>query len=147
MSTVHVNGRDPSFITTEVTENTKVVFIDDVKNNFSFESLFQNISGDWFVKNKRGVSIIPFSKSPKIYITTDHALKGKGYSERQWLITFSDFYNAQHKPIDDFGVLFFEDWGFDQWNLLCNLMLECIQLYLTYGVVQAPKYVTRINNY
>ncbi len=146
MSTVYVNGKvgeidKDQFLWTEITEKTKAVFIDDVKKNFSLEFLFANITGDWSVNYKGGGRItFPFPKSPKIYITTNHALNGEGSSflDRQWLIAFSDFYNAQHKPLDDFGVLFFEEWGFDQWNLLWNLMLECIQIYLTYGVVQAP---------
>ena len=43
-----------------------------------------------------------------------------------------------HKPVDDFGALFFTEWDFDQWNLCWNLLANCIQLYLTFGVVQAP---------
>ena len=53
-------------------------------------------------------------------------------------LAFSDFYNDQHKPVDDFGSLFFSEWDFDQWNLCWNLLANCIQLYLTFGVVQAP---------
>ena len=40
--------------------------------------------------------------------------------------------------IDDFGTLFFDDWDFEQWNLTWNLLAECVQLYLRFGVVEAP---------
>ena len=83
---------------------------------------------------------LPFTQSPKIYIATNHAIRGEGssFTDRQWLLAFSDFYNDQHKPVDDFGSLFFSEWDFDQWNLCWNLLANCIQLYLTFGVIQAP---------
>lgn len=146
LPTVPVNGKakdieGDQFVWTELTEKTKIVFIDDVRTNFSLEFLFANITGDWTVNYKGGGRItFPFSHSPKIYITTNHALNGDGgsFMDRQWLIAFSDFYNEKHKPQDDFGTLFFDEWGFEQWNMLWNLMAECVQLYLRYGVVQAP---------
>ncbi|WP_287768292.1 CHC2 zinc finger domain-containing protein [Bacteroides sp.] len=129
------------FVWNDVLENTKLVFIDDVLQNFNFEFLFPNITGDWSVNYKGGRRIsIPFSASPKIYIATNHAIRGSGssFTDRQWLLAFSDYYNDSRKPIDDFGTLFFSEWDFDQWNLTWNLLANCIQLYLQFGVVQAP---------
>lgn len=146
LPTIAINGKhkaieEDNFIWDELTERTKVVFIDDVRTNFSLEFLFANITGDWTVNYKGNRRItFPFTQSPKIYITTNHALNGEGssFNDRQWLIAFSDFYGDEHKPIDDFGVLFFDEWDFRQWNLLWNLMAECVKLYLEFGVVQAP---------
>ncbi|MDR2949208.1 MAG: DNA primase [Prevotella sp.] len=146
LPTIAINGKakdieGDTFVWTELTEKTKIVFIDDVRTNFSLEFLFACITGDWTVNYKGGGRItFPFSQSPKLYITTNHALNGEGASfmDRQWLIAFSDFYNDKHKPLDDFGMLFFDEWEFDQWNLLWNLMAECVQLYLKFGVVQSP---------
>lgn len=129
------------FVWNDVQENTKLVFIDDVLQNFNFEFLFPNITGDWSVNYKGGRRMtLPFTQSPKIYIATNHAIRGEGssFTDRQWLLAFSDFYNDQHKPVDDFGSLFFSEWDFDQWNLCWNLLANCIQLYLTFGVIQAP---------
>lgn len=129
------------FVWNDVQENTKLVFIDDVLQNFNFEFLFPNITGDWSVNYKGGRRMtLPFTQSPKIYIATNHAIRGEGssFTDRQWLLAFSDFYNDAHKPVDDFGSLFFSEWDFDQWNLCWNLMANCIQLYLKFGVVQAP---------
>ncbi|MCC2233396.1 DNA primase [Bacteroides fragilis] len=129
------------FVWNDIQENTKLVFIDDVLQNFNFEFLFPNITGDWSVNYKGGRRItLPFARSPKMYIATNHAIRGSGssYTDRQWLLAFSDFYNDTHKPVDDFGVLFFSEWDFEQWNLTWNLLANCVQLYLTYGVVQAP---------
>lgn len=144
---ISINGKykdidGDQFLWDEITVKTKVVFIDDVRTNFPVEFLFTNITGDWGVNykgNRRAT--FPFHMSPKIYITTNHALNGDGssFNDRLWKIAFSDFYNDKHKPIDDFGTLFFDDWDFEQWNLLWNLLAECVQLYLKYGVVQAPQ--------
>lgn len=146
LPTIAINGKsksieDDNFVWDELTEKIKIVFVDDVRTNFSLEFLFANITGDWTVNYKGGRRITyPFALSPKIYITTNHALNGDGSSfmDRQWLIAFSDYYNDKHKPLDDFGVLFFDEWENDQWNLLWNLVAECVQLYLRFGVVQAP---------
>jgi hypothetical protein len=129
------------FVWNDVQENTKLVFIDDVLQSFNFEFLFPNITGDWSINYKGGRRItVPFAQSAKIYIATNHAIRGTGssFTDRQWLLAFSDFYNDKHKPVDDFGTLFFVEWDYDQWNLTWNLLANCIQLYLEFGVVQAP---------
>lgn len=144
--TTYIPGKRPDlftdqFVWNDVQESTKLVFIDDVLQNFNFEFLFPNITGDWTVNYKGGRRItIPFARSAKIYIATNHAIRGTGssYTDRQWLLAFSDFYNDTHKPVDDFGTLFFSEWDFDQWNLTWNLLANCVQLYLTFGVIQAP---------
>ncbi|MEG2573694.1 MAG: DNA primase, partial [Bacteroides sp.] len=130
-----------NFLWNDVVEKTKIVFIDDVLLGFRFENLFPSITGDWSVNYKGGRRVtFPFSCSPKIYISTNHAISGTGssFTDRQWLLAFSDYYNSSHKPADDFGCLFFSEWDYDQWNLTWNLLANCIQLYLTYGVVESP---------
>jgi len=129
------------FLWNDVVEKTKIVFIDDVLQGFRFEDLFPNITGDWSVNYKGGRRVtFPFTMSPKLYIATNHSINGSGpsFSDRQWLLAFSDYYNGTHKPADDFGCLFFSEWDYDQWNLCWNLLADCVQLYLKYGVVEAP---------
>lgn len=146
LKTAAVNGKkrdmeSDQFIWNDVDEATKIVFIDDVRQGFVFEDLFFCITGDWSVNYKGGRRMtIPFDSSPKIYMTTNHAIKGSddSHKDRQYLIAFCDYYNATHKPIEDFGIRFFSDWDFDQWNLCWNMLGMCIQLYLRYGVVEAP---------
>lgn len=54
------------FVWNDVMEKTKLVFIDDVLQNFNFEFLFPNITGDWSVNYKGGRRItLSFSQSPK----------------------------------------------------------------------------------
>jgi hypothetical protein len=145
-SSAYINGKKSdietdTFIWNDIIEKTQFVFIDDVRPRFNFESQFANITGDWAVNYKGGGrATFPFSMSPKEYISTNHALNGDGssFKARQWLLAFSDFYNDTHQPKDDFGLLFFTEWEFEQWNLFYNLCALCVQLYLTFGVVEAP---------
>lgn len=148
VDTVYKNGKEFSgnkmspFVWDGVTERTRFVFIDDAQRDFDFESLFSLITGDWPVnpKGERGF-VIPWSKSPKIYLTTNHAAVGDGasFEDRQWLIAFSDYYNTQHKPIHDFGTHFFcDEWPEQQWNLFWNLVATCLQLFFKYGYIEAP---------
>ena len=147
MKTLYIDGKKKDiegdiFIWDGMDEKYKGVFLDDVRTNFSLEFLFANITGDWNVNWKGGRRFtIPFNQSAKIYLTTNHSLNGRGSSflDRQYIIAFSDFYNDEHKPKDDFGGLFFDDWDYDQWNLFWNLVASCLQIYLKFGVVQAPR--------
>ena len=81
-----------------------------------------------------------FARSPKVYLTTNHSISGDGSSflDRQWNIAFSDYYSDTHKPVDDFGALFFDEWDYEQWNLTWNLIAQSVQLYFKYGVVESP---------
>lgn len=146
LKTAAINGKKrdidtDNFLWNDVDESTRAVFIDDVRQGYVFEDLFFNITGDWSVNYKGGRRMtIPFDTSPKIYLTTNHALKGDddSHKDRQWKIAFCDFYNSTHKPIDDFGLRFFSDWDFEQWNLCWNMVATCVQMYLKFGVVEAP---------
>jgi len=145
--TVTINGKKSdldtdNFLWDEMTEKTKFVFLDDVRTNFNLEWLFACITGDWTVNYKGGRRVtVPFHMSPKLYITTNHAINGTGssFTDRQWLIAFSDWYNDQHKPVDDFGNQFFTEWDGEQWNLHWNFLAMCVQIYLRFGVVEAPQ--------
>ncbi|MGV8094485.1 MAG: CHC2 zinc finger domain-containing protein [Mangrovibacterium sp.] len=123
---------EDNFLFGDVTEKTKVIFLDDVRANIDFEFFFPVISGKLKV-NPKGAQ--PFTleqeDTPKLFMTTNHAINGEGSSfrDRQAFCAFSDFYNDDHKPIDDFGKNFFTEWEYDQWNLFYNLMANCLQLY------------------
>ena len=129
------------FIWDGITEKTNLVFIDDAQRTLDFEILFSLITGDWPV-NPKGASpfVLPFAKSPKILVTTNFAISGEGssFADRQWQLAFSDYYNDEHKPIDDFKVLFFDEWDPEQWNLFWNLVAQCLQIYFKFGYVPSP---------
>lgn len=123
---------DDDYIYSNVTLRTRNVFIDDVRVNFDFERFFAAVTGDLAVNPKtKARFIIPNSKSPKFYITTNHAINANNRSalERITFMAFSDWYNDNHRPVDDFGHQFFADWDEEQWCLFDNFMAECVMYY------------------
>lgn len=132
-----IDGRqlknDDEFMFGEVTLRTRNVFIDDVRVNFNFGNLYSAVTGPMKVNPKQLTRFtIPFEKSPKIYITTNHAINSEGPStdRRISYMSFSDWYSKAYTPQNDFGHDFFEDWDENQWSLFDNLMAECIMIYL-----------------
>lgn len=122
---------DP-FIWEEVTEKTDNVFLDDVRTNIDFEFFFPIITGRMTinVKGKKKFTLSD-NQTPKLLITTNHAINGdsSSFRDRQAVVVFSDFYNENHKPVDDFGINFFVEWDKTQWNLFYNFMATCLQVY------------------
>jgi len=142
--TTWINGRsgDPDtnkFFFDALDEKVKIIVIDDIPAAFPIKSLSTYIAGDFTINHKCGSRIIiPFERAPKIYISTNKALKKTSYDmeQRLWKIYFSDFYNYKHRPHSDFGNFFFAEWDSVQWNLFWNLVAECVRLYLKFGAVQ-----------
>ena len=131
-----VNFKD-KFIYQQVELSTQIIEFNDVRRNFDFESLFSIITDSINVEKKSGHKFaIEFEDAPKILISTNFTIKGNGdsYSDRLFEVEFSDYYNAQHKPIDDFGKRFFDEWDEIEWNRFDNFMLMCEQFYLEHGI-------------
>ncbi len=138
----YITGRfidiNNAFIWNDLSSQTKLVVLDDLPENFEFDWLFPCINGDWVINRKgKRVDMIPYPYSPKIVITTFSEIAGKGVSVdyRKWELPFSDYYNASHSPIDDFGKCFFTDWDIEDWKYAYMLIADCVQLYLNYGPV------------
>ena len=124
---------DDEFLLSGVTRSTRNIFIDDVKTNFDFTRLYPMITGDMNI-NPKGQNrySIPVDESPKILITTNHAINGASQSSskrRIYYMEFSAWYNAEHTPVDDFHHMLFADWDDEQWCLFDNLMAECVMYY------------------
>jgi len=128
---------DKSFPFQSVNPDTQILFFDDVTKKFGFEKLFSIITeGITIEKKNKNEFEIPYEKSPKILITTNHSITGSDDSSkaRQFVVEFSDFYNANHEPLDDFGKMFFKEWDEAEWNAFDNFMIECCQYYLRNGL-------------
>src|SRR5690606_7860849 len=80
---------------------------------------------------------IPVEKSPKILITTNYTIGGIGGScERsKFEVELSSYFNHQHTPLDEFGHMLFSDWSDSEWLRFDNFMIQCVQYYLTHGLV------------
>ena len=89
-------------------------------------------------KNKDAIKI-PFSKSPKIAITTNYAIKGAGNSfvRRKWELELHQYYSKNFSPLDEFNKLMFGDWDDSEWCKFDNYMISCLQIFLNDGLVQS----------
>ncbi|WP_196890395.1 CHC2 zinc finger domain-containing protein [Aureivirga marina] len=147
IKTVYISGKkkdltEDRFIWEEVNERTQNVILDDIRANMDFERFFPEITGNFQIEGKGNKKYtLPKGTGPKLLFSTNHALKGEGgsFDDRQILLGFSDWYNSNHKPVDDFGVLFFQGWCEKQWNRFYNLMAQCLHLYFKYGIIEGPK--------
>jgi hypothetical protein len=130
---------DKSFAYQLVSTDTQVLVFDDVKKNFDFERLFSVVTEGITVERKNKDAIkIPFHKSPKVVITTNYAIQGKGnsFERRKWEMEFKQFYSKDFTPQDEFGRLLFNDWNQDDWCAFDNYMIKVLQSYLNTGLVK-----------
>ena len=129
-----------SFAYQLVSADTQILVFDDVKKYFDFERLFSVVTEGLTLEKKNKDAIkIPFSKSPKIAITTNYAIKGAGnsFERRKWELELYQHYNKNYTPIDEFGKLLFGEWNEDEWCDFDNYMIHCLQMYLNEGLIKS----------
>jgi len=129
-----------SFAYQLVSADTQILCFDDVKKHFDFERLFSVVTEGLTLEKKNKDAIkIPFSKSPKIAITTNYAIKGAGnsFARRKWELELHQYYNKNFTPLDEFGKLMFGDWNDDDWCEFDNYMIFCLKNYLNTGLVKS----------
>lgn len=127
-----------TYLWSQMPENTKIVLIDDIPEEPLFEYLYSKITDDWVINKKGGKSyVIPFSKSPKIIVTSNKPLKSRDLSWkfRVWRLKFSDYYSQERNVLSEFGKLFYHEWSTADWVYTWELIADCISLYLRYGYV------------
>lgn len=123
-----------------VSADTQILCFDDVKKHFDFERLFSVITEGLTLEKKNKDAIkIPFSKSPKVALTTNYAIKGAGnsFARRKWELELHQYYNMAFTPRDEFGKMMFGDWNDDEWCEFDNYMINCLRFYLTNGLVKS----------
>lgn len=123
-----------------VSADTQILCFDDVKKNFDFERLFSVVTEGLTLEKKNKDAIkIPFSRSPKIGITTNYAIKGAGnsFARRKWELELHQHYNKFNTPLMEFKKHFFADWDDTDWCKFDNYMVLCLQGYLNTGLVES----------
>jgi hypothetical protein len=129
-----------SFAYQLVSADTQILCFDDVRKHFDFERLFSVVTEGLTLEKKNKDAIkIPFSKSPKIAITTNYAIKGAGnsFARRKWELELHQYYTKDYTPLDEFGKLMFGDWNDDDWCEFDNYMIGCLTNYLRTGLVKS----------
>ncbi|HEY1037760.1 MAG TPA: DUF6371 domain-containing protein, partial [Bacteroidia bacterium] len=117
--------------------DTQIVHINDAKQYFNFEVLYNDITEGITVdkKNKH-----PFNIRVKIILSTNKTVKIDGASSKDRSIEFelADHYNEKYSPKDEFEHWFFTDWNKEEWNLFDNFMMYCLNVYFNFSLIQ-PK--------
>ena len=129
-----------SFAYQLVSADTQLLCFDDVKKYFDFERLFSVVTEGLTLEKKNKDAIkIPFSKSPKIAITTNYAIRGKGssFERRKWELELAQHYTKEFTPLVEFGKHFFGEWDDEEWCQFDNFMISCLQLYLENGLLKS----------
>jgi hypothetical protein len=129
-----------SFAYQLVSADTQILCFDDVRKHFDFERLFSVVTEGLTLEKKNKDAIkIPFSRSPKIAITTNYAIKGAGnsFARRKWELELHQYYTKEFTPLDEFGKLMFGDWNDDDWCEFDNYMIGCLTNYLRTGLVKS----------
>jgi hypothetical protein len=141
-STVFQDGKfyksSDKFTFSNVKYGTRILTFDDVPKDFDFEKIFPLITEHAVVERKyENKIIIPFEDSPKVLITTNYTVEGKGSSHRRRKVEFilSDTYDDEFTPEDKFGHLLFVAWDQQEWEKFYLFMAHCLQMYLLEGIV------------
>lgn len=126
----------------------KLIVYNDVNKRFPFESLFHKITEDFqFDRRYVDAIVIPHEDAPKHLVITNYSLTGDGSSHRrrQHIIEFSDYFNDEHTPKDEFKHRFFIDWDNAEWNRFYNFMIFCVQEFKFRGLIPFPAQNVKMN--
>ncbi len=134
-----INGKDFDFTNRykyqEASLDTQIIFLNDVRSNFKFETLYNDITEGITVEKKNQN---PFTLKTKMCITTNKTIMIEGSSSKDRCIEFefANHYNENYSPEDEFKQRFFSDWNIEAWQQFDNFMMHCICVYLGNGIIQ-----------
>lgn len=138
---------DKQFAYQTVGTDTQVISFDDVKKGFDFERLFSAITEGITIEKKNKDAIrIPFKFSPKIVITTNYTIRGRGnsFARRKFEVELKEYYTKSYTPVDEFGKRFFDEWDDDEWCSFDNYMINNLKKYLGSGLIESSSSNTAI---
>lgn len=144
-STVEQDGRnyksDSQFKMQRISPWTQIFYLNDPGTIVMMQQFYNYITDDFLVelKGKKSYSI-PFSKSPKILITTNFlpTLESDSDKDRFIVLPIKKVFSSSFRFQDAFpGQEFFgENWGQLEKNAAINYAIDCIQEYLRNGVFE-----------
>jgi hypothetical protein len=126
------------FAFSRVSGKTRIMIIDDVPRNHRFDNYFSLITSDFSIEKKmKNRYAIPFSRSPKLIITSNYNIKGTGGSHKHRRIetVISNHYSKDRTPLDDFGEMFI-DWDEEEWERFYSFGILCLKHYLQNGIIE-----------
>ncbi|KJD31243.1 hypothetical protein PK35_15520 [Tamlana nanhaiensis] len=120
--------------------DTDISVYDDVGKDFSIETIFSELTSGIVIERKRKDEIhLSAKEAPKYLISSNYIVKGPGGSSderRRYEFELSDFF-VKNQPYKVYGNQFFDEWDKCEWDNFDNFMIECLQVYLKHGLVEA----------
>ena len=129
---------DKSFALQQVSPDTRIISIDDIPKGFQFEQLYSMITEGIPVEKKgKDQYHIPYSKSPKFIITTNHTMDDMAnHAKRRMVILyFSDYFGLERTPLTQYGKMLFDEWTKEEWDVFYNFMFSCVRFFFIQGLV------------
>ncbi len=122
---------------------TNVISLNDIQPNLNFVDLFNVVSDDITINKKFKPEFdIKFKDAPKFILASNYIIKapeGHSAQRRKYEIELSTHYGKDTTLLDDFGHFFFFEWDLEQWNNFSLFMMQCVQYYLCFGLIDIPE--------
>lgn len=115
----------------------RVLVISDVKSNFNYEALKNNISNRGLLRKLyRDETSVSASDMPKVCVITNYSanIKDGGVKSRFIPVEFSDFYTLVGGVKAHHGCLFPGGWSDTDWLGYYNIIADCVVEYLRGGL-------------
>lgn len=143
LNTHELNGKNidlskDKFIFQGIDPKTNLLVLQDVEQNFNFESLFAVLTDKINIERKHLDKItLEFEDSPKIAITTNYTINSNGgsFEDRQHLVLLNNHFTNKCKPEKHFKNLFFIEWNTKEYQLFYGFITYCLQQYLKHGLI------------
>lgn len=143
-SHVYVKGGDflgsqSQFKYTNVSTNTKILWIDEIpRQGLDASEFYNEITNEFSVTRKnKDPYVIPFHQSPKFVVSTNRPFKGQSDSDmrRQNIIEFSTHYSKDYGVSADFKYDFFSPSSPEHfWEGCDAYIIACAKRYLKEGL-------------
>ena len=128
-----------TFAYSGVDPTDQIVEFSDADKKLDFEKLFNVITDGFRIRRMyKDIIVLPPDKSPKIIITTNYAIKGRGGASRRrrYELEFTSHFNENWTVEEEFGHNLFSDWDKAEWARFDLFMSECVQFFLQKGLVK-----------
>ncbi|WP_035669076.1 primase-helicase family protein [Flavobacterium sp. 83] len=153
VETVLIDGKnmkqDSRFNNQRISHTSDIVNFDDINHKFSLESIYSmTTSGIVIEKKGKDECVLKSEDSPKIMITSNQPVKGPGGSSdirRRCEFEVPNYFSDTWTPKDEYGKLFFSQWDDIEWNMFDCFMIECVQLFLKEGLLEAKPLKLKVN--
>lgn len=151
--TVLIDGKnmktDSRFNNQRLKHTSDIINYDDINNKFSLEQIYSMTTSGIIIEQKgKDECILSSEDAPKIMITSNQHVHGPGGSSdrrRRYEFEVSNYFSDTWSPKDEYGNLFFDEWDENEWIKFDYFMIECVQLFLTEGLIEAKSLRKRIN--